>query len=113
MPIVTKNPKSKPANKPTDELLKASYSAGLATGRIEAIEESMDTLAGLIFKAEALAAKLGENSELAIRDNANHTLRALHIAFAAVTDSVNGSPAFHALLEQSRERLLKKAAAMH
>lgn len=73
----------------------------------------MDTVAGLIFKAEAMIASLGGDPDRAILDNASHTLRALHVAFAAVTGSVNGSAAFNELLEQSRQRVLKKAAAMH
>ncbi|MDB6063634.1 MAG: hypothetical protein JWM78_3737 [Verrucomicrobiaceae bacterium] len=70
----------------------------------------MDTVAGLIFKAEAMIA--GLNSD-ALKENASHTLRALHVAFAAVTDSANGSPAFHELLDQSKQRLLKKSASLH
>jgi hypothetical protein len=96
--------------KPSDELLKASYNAGVASGRIAAIEESMDAIAALIVKAESLIAGIGDEAQ---RENANHTLRALHIAFAAITDSTNGSAAFRELLEQSRLRLQKKAAAMH
>jgi len=99
--------------KPSDELLKASYNAGLANGRLEAIEESMDTVAALIFKAEAMIAGLGESADKAMRDNANHTLRALQVAFAAVTGATHGSAACLELLEQSRQRLEKKAATMH
>ena len=110
---VPKKTKDNPSLKPTSELLKASYNAGYASGRLEAIEESMDTVAALIFKAEALLASLGERPDRAMHENASHTLRALQVAFAAVTDSANGSAAFQALLEQSRQRLLKKAAAMH
>lgn len=97
--------------KPTSELLKASYNAGAASGRLEAIEESMDSVAGLIFKAEAMIAGLGDNPDKAIQNNADHTLRALQLAFAAVTGSVNGSPAFRELLEQSRLRLQTQASA--
>lgn len=91
----------------------ASYKAGFAEGRLEAIEESMDAVAALIFKAEDMIAGLAENPERTIQENAKHTLRALHLAFAAVTGSVNGSAAFHDLLAQSRQRLLKKVGAMH
>lgn len=108
-----KKPKDIPIKPPSDALLQAAYNSGLANGRIEAIEESMDAVAGLIFKVETMIAGLGENADAAMRDNANHTLRALQVAFAAVTDSVNGGPAFLDLLEQSRQRLHKKAAAMH
>lgn len=98
---------------PSSELLKASYNAGFASGRLEAIEESMDAVAALIFKAEGIIAGLGDTPDSAMQANANHTLRALQIAFAVVTDSVNGSPAFNALLDQSRQRLQTKAASMH
>jgi len=86
------------------ELVKASYNAGVASGRLEAIEESMDAVAQLITRAEALVAGLAEDDRTA-RDNADHTLRALYLAFAAVTGSVNGSAAFRELLQQSRQRL--------
>jgi hypothetical protein len=110
---VTKKPKANPAVPPSDALLKASYNAGFASGRIEAIEESMDTLAGLIFKADMMIDGLGDDTQNVLRANADHTLRALHVAFAAVTGSVKGSAAYLALLEQSRQRLLKKASTMH
>lgn len=99
--------------KPSNELLLASYNAGHASGRLEAIEESMDTIAALIQKAETLIAGLGENPDRAIHENASHTLRALQVAFAAVTGSANGSAACNALLEQSRARLAKKTSALH
>ncbi len=99
--------------KPGAEMLMASYKAGFAEGRLEAIEESIDAVAALIFKAEAMIAGLGENPERTLRDNADHTIRALHLAFAAVTGAVNGSTAFRDVLEQSRQRLLKKANAIH
>ena len=99
--------------KPGAEMLLASYNAGVADGRLEAIEESIDAVAALIFKAEAMIAGLGENLEPTLRDNANHTLRALQLAFAAVAGAVNGSAACRDLLEQSRQRLLKKANAIH
>ena len=108
-----KKSKDNPLAKPGNDVLMASYKAGFAEGRLEAIEESMDAVAALIFKAEDMTAGLGTNPERAIRDNAEHTLRALHLAFAAVTGSVNGSAAFRDLLAQSRQRLLKKAGAMH
>lgn len=73
----------------------------------------MDSVAALIFKAEDIITSLGEGAERGVRENADHTLRALNVAFAAVTGSVNGSAAFHDLLAQSRQRLLKKAGAMH
>jgi hypothetical protein len=111
--IVSKKSKENPLAKPGNTVLMASYKAGFADGRLNAIEESMDTVAGLIFKAEAIIAGLADNPNRAIQDNASHTLRALQVAFAAVTGSVNGSAAFLALLEQSKQRLLKKAAAMH
>lgn len=108
---MSKKPANNPITKPGAELLKASFDAGFADGRLEAIEESMDAVAKLIFKAEAMIAGLGENP--ALKDNASHTLRALQVAFAAVTGSVNGSASFHSLLEQSRQRLLKSTAAIH
>jgi hypothetical protein len=92
--------------KPSDKLLQASYNAGRASGRIEAIEESMDAVAALVFKAEALQASLGENAA-ATMENARHTLQALNLAFAAITGSANGSEAFRELLEQSRARVFK------
>lgn len=101
------------SQKPGAEMLMASYKAGFAEGRLEAIEESIDAVAALIFKAEAMIAGLGENTERTLRDNADHTLRALHVAFAAVAGAVNGSAAFRGLLEESRQRLLKKANAIH
>lgn len=73
----------------------------------------MDAVAGLIFKAEAILARLGENPEPAIKESASHTLRALNLAFAAVTGSTNGSAACNSLLDQSRQRLHKKTTAMH
>lgn len=108
---MSKKPTNNPVVKPSAELLKASFDAGFADGRLEAIEESMDSVAKLIFKAETMIAGLGDNP--ALKDNANHTLRALQLAFTAVTDSVNGSAAFHSLLEQSRQRLLKNTVAIH
>jgi hypothetical protein len=113
MLAVPKKPQEDSTKPPSDALLKASYNAGVASGRLQAIEESMDTLAGLIFKAEGLIASLGDSADQAIRNNANHTLRALQVAFAAVTDSKSGSAAYSELLEQSRQRLLKKTATMH
>jgi len=110
MPKKSKDYSSK---KPSDELLKASYKAGAASGRLEAIEESMDAVAELIVKAETLIAGLGDSPDKPMRDNADHTLRALHLAFAAVTGSVAASPAYQELLEQSRLRLQKKTAALH
>jgi hypothetical protein len=99
--------------KPSDELVKASYNAGVASGRLAAIEESMDAVAALIVRAESLIAGIRDKADDAVRQNADHTLRALHVAFAAVTDSTNGSPAFNELLEQSRQRLLKNATTVH
>ena len=110
---VSKKTKENSNVKPSNELLKASYNAGFASGRLEAIEESMDTLAALIIKAETLIAGLGDNPDRTILDNANHTLRALQVAFAAVTGSVNGSAACTALFEQSKARLAKKTSALH
>ena len=110
---VSKKPKDNPLVKPGNEMLLASHNAGLSEGRLEAIEESMDAVAELIFKAENMIIALGENAAPAIRDNANHTLRALQLAFAAVTESVNGSAAFLDLLAQSRQRLIEKAGAKH
>ena len=104
--------KPKSNQKPTDQLLQASYNAGLATGRLEAIEESMDAVAALIFKAETLMASLGENPNPVTQENARHTLKALYLAFAAVTGSVNGSNAFQDLLAQSKGRISKEAV-MH
>lgn len=97
----------------SSDVLMASYKAGFAEGRLEAIEESMDSVAELIFKAEDMIVGLGDKPDGAIRNNADHTLRALQLAFAAVTGSINGSAAFRDLLAQSRQRLLKKAGSMH
>jgi hypothetical protein len=108
-----KKPIGSAAKQPSDELVKASYNAGVASGRLAAIEESMDAIAGLIVRAEGLIAGIKDKADEAVRQNADHTLRALHVAFAAVTDSTNGSPAFRELLEQSRQRLLKKSSTMH
>lgn len=110
---MTKKTSTPTAGKPSDELVKASYNAGVASGRLAAIEESMDAVAALIVRAESLIAGIEGKADQAVRQNADHTLRALHVAFAAVTDSTNGSPAFRELLEQSRQRLLKKTATMH
>jgi hypothetical protein len=110
---VSKKSKDSSLAERSSAVMAASYKAGFAEGRLEAIEESMDSIAALIFKAEDMITSLGEHAERALRDNANHTLRALHLAFAAVTGSVNGSAAFNNLLAQSRQRLLKKAGAMH
>jgi hypothetical protein len=110
--VSKKNP-AVPPIKPSDELVKASYNAGVASGRLAAIEESMDAVAALIVRAESLIAGIEGKADQAVRLNADHTLRALHVAFAAVTDSTNGSPAFRELLEQSRQRLLKKTSTMH
>jgi hypothetical protein len=110
---VPKKTKENPLTKPGNDVLMASYKAGFADGRLQAIEESMDTVAGLIIKAEAMIAGLGDNPDRAIQNSASDTLRALQIAFAAVTGSVNGSAACNELLAQSRQRLQKKSAAMH
>lgn len=110
---MSKKSKDNPLVKAGNDVLMASYKAGLAEGRLAAIEESMDSVAELIFKAEDLIVGLGDNPEGAIRANAEHTLRALNLAFAAVTGSATGSAAFVDLLTQSRQRLLKKAGAMH
>lgn len=108
-----KTPKDPAAAQPSDKLVKASYNAGVASGRLAAIEESMDAVAALIIRAESLIAGIKDKADDAVRQNADHTLRALHVAFAAVTDSANGSEAFRELLEQSRQRLLKKTTTMH
>lgn len=108
---MTKKPKANVTIKPGDEVLKASFNAGFADGRLDAIEESMDAVADLIFKVEAMIAALGEKPEPATLDQANHTLRALHVAFAAVTGSTSGSKAFTLLLEESRQRALMQDAA--
>ncbi|MFT3929260.1 MAG: hypothetical protein QM709_03080 [Spongiibacteraceae bacterium] len=98
---------SKPSkSQPSDQLVKASYNAGYASGRLEATEESMDAVAALIFKAETLQARRASGDDSALQENARHTLQALHLAFAAVTGSVNGSAGFHDLLAQSRQRLI-------
>jgi hypothetical protein len=99
--------------KPSSDLVKASYDAGHAEGRLEAIQESVDAVAALITKAEAMIANLSANADSAIRINADHTLRALHIAFAAVSGSVNGSATFHATLEESKQRYQQKMSAVH
>lgn len=110
---MSKKSQNNPPIKPGNEIVVASYKAGLAEGRLAAIEESMDAVAELIGKAEDMIVGLGDNAPSAIRENANHTLRALNLAFAAVTGSINGSAAFLDLLTQSRQRLRKKAGAMH
>lgn len=110
---VSKKTKDNLLAKPVNDVLMASYKAGLAEGRLAAIEESMDSVAELIFKAEDLMVGLGDNPEGTIRANAEHTLRALNLAFAAVTGSASGSAAFLDLLTQSRQRLLKKTGVMH
>lgn len=108
---MSKKTKVTPKIKPGDEVLKASFNAGFADGRLDAIEESMDAVADLIFKVEAMITALGEKPEPATLDQANHTLRALHVAFAAVTGSTSGSKAFTLLLEESRQRALMQGAA--
>lgn len=110
---MSKQPKETFAGKPNADLLKAAYDAGLAEGRIEAIEESMDAVAALIIKAESMIANLSEGADSAIRANASHTLRALYVAFAAVSGSVNGSAAFQSLLDESKQRHLQKTGAVH
>ena len=102
-----------PGSKPTDQLVKASYNAGHASGRLEAIEESVDAIAALIIKAEALQASLGESASTSLQENARHTLQALHLAFAAVSGSVNGSASFLDLLSESKHRLSKISAVVH
>lgn len=94
-------------------LVQASYNAGLAEGRLQAIEESIDAVANLIVKAEAMIAAFTDETSKSTRDNADHTLRALHLAFAAVTGSKSGSSAFNVLLDQSKERLQKGSSTMH
>jgi hypothetical protein len=108
-----KKPKETIDRPPSDELVKASYNAGVASGRLAAIEESMDAIANLIVRAENLIAGIKDKADDAVRLNADHTLRARHVAFAAVTDAENGSPAYRELLEQSRQRLLRKSSTMH
>jgi hypothetical protein len=98
---------------PSDQLVKASYNAGYASGRLEATEDSMDAVAALIVKAETLQTNLSEQASVAMQENARHTLQALHLAFAAVTGSVNGSAGFRDLLAQSKERLSQGAAVRH
>lgn len=110
---MTKKPTAPATGKPSDELVKASYNAGVASGRLAAIEESMDAVAALIVRAESLIAGIEGKADQAVRQNADHTLRALHVAFAAVTGSTNGSPAFRELLEQAQQRLLRRASTMH
>lgn len=111
--VMSKKISGSPIAKPSGKLLEASYNAGFADGRLKAIEESMDAVAALVFKVETMIAGLGENPDRVLQDNATHTLRALNVAFAAVTGSVNGSAAFQSLLEQSRQRQLQNAASMH
>ena len=101
------------AGKPNGDVLKAAYDAGFAEGRIEAIEESMDAVVALIEKAEFLIANLSEPVDGAVRANASHTLHALHVAFAAVTGSANGSAAFQTLLDESKQRHRQKNSAIH
>jgi len=105
--------KPNPDSKPTDQLVKASYNAGHASGRLEAIEESVDAIAALIIKAETLLKNLGETANTNLQENARHTLQALHLAFAAVSGSVNGTPPFLDLLNQSKQRLSKNSAVVH
>lgn len=108
-----KDPKTNSNLAARDELVQASYKAGHASGRLEAIEESMDAIVALIIKAEALQESVSEKANAAMQENARHTLQALHLAFAAVTDSVNGSAAFRELLEQSKQRLSNGSHTRH
>lgn len=110
---MTKKTKGSATKAERDELFQAAYNAGLADGRLQAIEESMDAVARLIDKAESMIAALSDETGAATRVNAEHTLRALHLAFAAVTGSANGSEAFRTLLEQSKARLQNGASTMH
>lgn len=110
---MSKKAKDNSIPKPSDKLLQASYKAGLASGRLEAIEESIDAIAALIIKAEALQGGFNDNTSPATCENARHTLQALYVAFAAVSGSINGSAAFQALLAQSKQRLTQSAAIVH
>lgn len=98
---------------PRPELVEPSYKVGLADGRLQAIEESMDAIAALIVKAEAMIAGLDPEAEPGRHKNGDQFLRALHLAFAAVTGSVNGSAAFSSLLEESKVRLAGRDSNVH
>lgn len=102
----TNSGKSRPA---VDEL---SYRAGVADGRVQAIEESMDAIAALLVKAETMLAALPPEADKAMRDNAQHTVRALRVAFAAVSGAKQDSAAFQTLLGESKARL-RPDSTMH
>jgi len=95
------------------ELALASYNVGVADGRLQAIEESMDAVASLIVRAEAMVGAFTEETSQVTRDSAEQTLRALRLAFAAVTGTKSDSAAFLTLLDQSKERLQKGSSTMH
>lgn len=90
-----------------------SYKVGVADGRVQAIEESMDTVAVLIVKAEAMIAAFDADTAQARRDNADHTVHALYLAFAAITGTERGSAAFLTLLRESKTRLSGGASTRH
>jgi hypothetical protein len=98
---------------PRPELVEPSYKVGVADGRLQAIEESMDAVAALIVKAETMLASFGPEVAPAKRDSGEQFLRALYLAFAAVTGSANGSPAFTSLLEESKARLAGRDSRVH
>lgn len=108
-----KKSKDDATDTPRGELVQASFNAGIAEGRLQAIEESMDAVASLIVRAEAMVGAFTEETGQVTRDSAEQTLRALRLAFAAVTGSKSGSAAFLTLLDQSKERLQKGSSTMH
>lgn len=108
-----KKPKGNAPEAPRVELIEPSYKVGIADGRVQAIEESMDAVAALIVKAESMIAAFDADVESSKRENADHTLRALYLAFAAITGAANGSAAFQSLLTQSKERLGGGSSTMH
>lgn len=108
-----KNSDNATAKKTTAGLDEPSYKVGVADGRVQAIEESMDAVTNLIVRAETMAAALPPEADTIMRDNAEHTVRALHLAFAAVSGARNGSAAFQTALTESKARLESGAATMH
>jgi hypothetical protein len=102
VPKNSDNATAKMTNAGLDE---PSYRVGVADGRVQAIEESMDAVASLIMRAETMAAALRPDAAAAMRANAEHTVRALHLAFAAVSGAKNGSAAFQSLLAESAARI--------
>lgn len=110
---MSENPKSNTSEASRIGLDEPSYKVGVADGRVQAIEESMDEIAMLIARAETMIAAFGAETDQIRRDNADHTVRALYLAFAAITGSENGSAAFQSLLAQSGARVSSGASTTH